>query len=77
MRELRFFFPIAYGTSGGRSDFELALALLTSRADALEGLVTHAFPLERVGEAFATAADKRSGAVRVVVEPGTKGHVHP
>lgn len=75
MRELRFFFPIAYGSADGVADFGVALGLLESQEPALERLVTHVFPLAAVGEAFATAADKRTGAVRVVVEPGEEGDV--
>jgi 2-desacetyl-2-hydroxyethyl bacteriochlorophyllide A dehydrogenase len=66
LREHHYVFPIAYGSV----DFQLALELLAARARDLESLVTHTFPLSAVGEAFATAADKRSGALRVVVEPG-------
>jgi threonine dehydrogenase-like Zn-dependent dehydrogenase len=32
-------------------------------------LITHTFPLENASEAFATALDKRSGAIKVTVLP--------
>lgn len=68
-RELRMFFPVTYGTLDGVSDFELALELLVRERDTLGGLVTHRLPLDRVDEAFGLAADKGTGALRVVVTP--------
>lgn len=68
-REIRMFFPVTYGTLDGISDFELALELLVRDQERLAQLVTHRLPLDRVGEAFAIAADKGSGALRVVVTP--------
>ena len=67
LREIRMFFPVTYGTQGGVTDFQLALDLLVREQDRLAGLVTHRLPLDRVDEAFALAADKSSGALRVVV----------
>jgi threonine dehydrogenase-like Zn-dependent dehydrogenase len=32
-------------------------------------LITHRFPLDAAPEAFATAADRESGAIKVVLEP--------
>lgn len=68
-REIRMFFPVTYGTLDGISDFELALELLVRDQDTLARLVTHRLPLDRVDEAFALAADKGTGALRVVVTP--------
>lgn len=68
-REITMSFPVTYDRTGGVSDFELALALLGRRAADLTGLVTHRVPLDRVDEAFALAADKARGALRVVVVP--------
>jgi threonine dehydrogenase-like Zn-dependent dehydrogenase len=46
-------------------------AWASSRVTAAEAtvLVTHGFPLERAPDAFATAADKSSGAIKVHIEP--------
>lgn len=68
-RELRMFFPVTYGTLDGVSDFELALDLLGREQPRLAPLVTHTLPLDRVDEGFALAADKSSGALRVVIAP--------
>jgi threonine dehydrogenase-like Zn-dependent dehydrogenase len=43
--------------------------LLASKRIAMEPLVTHRFPLERIGEAFATAVEKPEGFVKAVVRP--------
>jgi L-iditol 2-dehydrogenase len=68
-RELRVGFPIAYGSSGGVADFDVALEILGRRHAELDRLVTHRFGLDRVADAFAAAADKSTGSLRVVVEP--------
>lgn len=54
----------------GPADFRRAADLVAEERERLAGLVTHRFGLDRVEEAFATAADKRSGAVKVGVLPG-------
>ena len=69
MKELRIFFPITYGTIDGVHDFEVAIEMLTTTDLPFGSLVTHEFALDEISEAFATAADKKSGALRVVVKP--------
>lgn len=68
-RELRMFFPVTYGTLDGITDFSLALDLLVREQRTLAELITHRRGLDRIDEAFALAADKASGALRVVVTP--------
>lgn len=68
-RELRMFFPVTYGTLDGVTDFSLALDLLARQQSVFASLVTHTRSLDLVDEAFALAADKTSGALRVVVTP--------
>ena len=68
-RELRLFFSMTYGVIDGRHDFEVALELLRSDPDAFAGLVSHRFPLEETADAFVTAAEKSTGALRIVVTP--------
>lgn len=58
---------MTYGRSGSRADFERALTLLAERPDRFRFLITHRFSLNEIHRAFATAADKRSGAIKVQV----------
>lgn len=53
----------------GIADFELALECIDANAGALGGLITHTFALTDVQKAFETAADKKSGAVKVMLAP--------
>ena len=69
-REVRLFMPISYASRDGVHDFDVALDILAKSGPRLVSLVTHRFPLDAIDEAFATAADKRSGAIRVVVGSG-------
>lgn len=68
-KELRMFFPITYAVRHGLHDFDIAIEMLAAEPHRYASLVTHAFGLDDIDEAFATAADKSSGAIRVVVQP--------
>ncbi len=50
-------------------DFALATRLVARHASALSPLVTHRFSLDEVAEAYATAADKKRGAIKVHIRP--------
>lgn len=69
MKEVRVVGSIVYNWRGARSDFAIAVDLLAAQRAMLAPLLTHRFALDAVDEAFATAADKKSGAIKVVVEP--------
>ena len=56
-----------YGYSGMETDFEAAIELIDSGEVDAKKLVTHRFPLMEIAEAFETAADKRSGSIKVHV----------
>jgi threonine dehydrogenase-like Zn-dependent dehydrogenase len=58
-----------YGHEHG-SDFARAIDLLARHAGELAPLQTHRFPLREIEAAFRTAADKRSGALKVVLRVG-------
>ena len=58
-----------YARQGGRADFEEAVQLLDAERERLGRVLTHAVPLDRIGDAFAIAGDKKAGAVKVTVLP--------
>jgi threonine dehydrogenase-like Zn-dependent dehydrogenase len=69
-KELTLCWSNCYHRPPGRpADFETAAAIVDAERDRLSPLVTHRLPLERTGEAFRAAADKRAGAVKVSVLP--------
>ena len=57
------------GGNGGRGQYERALELVRTGRFDLDPVVTHRFSLDDVAEAFATAASKADGAIKVVVTP--------
>ena len=58
-----------YDNVGPRTDYDDTLALLSKYQDLVAPLVTHTYPLAQANEAFATAVDKKSGAIKVTVLP--------
>jgi threonine dehydrogenase-like Zn-dependent dehydrogenase len=70
MKELGFRWSYTYGTHhDGHRDLDDAAALLAGDPDIAATLVTHRFPLDDAAEAFRVAADRASGAIKVVLEP--------
>lgn len=69
LRELTVVGSFGHDVSGSRADFEEAIALLDRYRERVTPLITHTYPLDRVNDAFATAVDKRSGAIKVIVTP--------
>jgi 2-desacetyl-2-hydroxyethyl bacteriochlorophyllide A dehydrogenase len=56
---------LIYTYDGLRNEFQAAIDLIATGRVAVSKLVTHCFPLAQIGQAFQTAADKKSGAVKV------------
>ena len=56
------------GREGAVRDIEVATALLARRPEIGRTLIRHRFPIEAAVEAFATAADRSAGAIKVVLE---------
>jgi threonine dehydrogenase-like Zn-dependent dehydrogenase len=69
VKELEVVGSNTYGQDHRGPEFAAAVALLPRLGSELASLQTHAFPLESVAEGFACAADKRSGAIKVTIEP--------
>lgn len=59
-----------YAHDGRVGDFRLATELVDRHRDLLPDLISHRFALDQVAEAFAAAADKSAGAIKVQVIPG-------
>jgi 2-desacetyl-2-hydroxyethyl bacteriochlorophyllide A dehydrogenase len=73
MKEVHLTSSMTYCHRGARPDFEIALALLARAAPQLAPLITHRVALTDVERGFALAADKTSGAIKVVVVPDATG----
>ena len=68
-REARIVPSLGYCRHGERREMAEAAAMLAGQPDIARALITHRFPIEDAAEAFRVAADKSTGAIRVVVEP--------
>jgi threonine dehydrogenase-like Zn-dependent dehydrogenase len=68
-KEIRVFPAMMYAYAGPMREIEVAAHLLAANPEISRRLITHRFPLEGVVEAFATARDRRAGALKVVLEP--------
>jgi 2-desacetyl-2-hydroxyethyl bacteriochlorophyllide A dehydrogenase len=60
---------IGYCAHDHGREMEDAAALLAAEPGIARTVITHRFPIEDAAEAFRVAADKSTGAIRVVVEP--------
>ncbi len=58
-----------YGRTAGGRDVDAAAALLASNHEIAATLITHRFALDDASAAFAAAGDRKSGAIKVVLEP--------
>jgi L-iditol 2-dehydrogenase len=59
-----------YAHDGRVGDFGLATELVARHRDLLPDLISHRFALDQVADAFAAAADKSAGAIKIQVMPG-------
>lgn len=69
MKELTLVPAVMYGRSGPSRDVDVAATILAQRPELSDIIVTHRFPLDAAAEAFAVAADRSAGAIKVVLEP--------
>lgn len=70
LKEVTLAWSYCYGEDPAHgADFAEAVDVVAAARDALAPLVTHTVPLAEVERAFALAADRRAGAVKVSVVP--------
>ena len=69
MKNLRIYASSLYGRQGLVRDVEMAAQLMAGRPDLADILITHRLPLDAAPEAFAIAANRKAGAIKVVLEP--------
>jgi len=69
MKEAALVPAFTYGHHHGGSEFEEAVRVLDASPELPEAVITHRFPLDDAAEAFRVAADRTSGAIKVVVVP--------
>ena len=69
MKNLKIFASSLYGRQGLVRDVEMAAQLMSQRPELADILISHRLPLDAATEAFAIAADRQAGAIKVVLEP--------
>jgi 2-desacetyl-2-hydroxyethyl bacteriochlorophyllide A dehydrogenase len=67
-KEITLIASLGYCGHAGQREMRLAAGMLASRPEIAASLITHRFPLEDAAEAFRVAADRQSGAIKVVVD---------
>jgi threonine dehydrogenase-like Zn-dependent dehydrogenase len=67
--EARLVPSLGYCAHGDGREMEDAAAMLAAEPEIARAVITHRFALEDAREAFRVAADRASGAIRVVIEP--------
>jgi 2-desacetyl-2-hydroxyethyl bacteriochlorophyllide A dehydrogenase len=68
-RETRLIPSLGYCRHERGREMDDVAAMLADDPEIARTVITHRYPIEDAGEAFRVAADRASGAVRVVIEP--------
>ena len=68
-KELRILSSASYARHGMVRDVDVAVALMARNPAIAEAVITHRLPLDSAVEAFAVAADRAHGAIKVALEP--------
>jgi 2-desacetyl-2-hydroxyethyl bacteriochlorophyllide A dehydrogenase len=69
LKEARIVGSNCYGRGGRMSDYEMSIEIMRRQAETLRRAITHRFSLDRVADAYATADDKSTGAIKVTITP--------
>jgi threonine dehydrogenase-like Zn-dependent dehydrogenase len=69
MKALKIYASSMYDRQGLVRDVDIAAQLLAQRPELPGILITHRLPLDAAAEAFAIAANRQAGAIKVVLEP--------
>jgi 2-desacetyl-2-hydroxyethyl bacteriochlorophyllide A dehydrogenase len=69
MREVTLVPAFMYGEAHDEREFDTAVAILARHPGIPDALITHEFGLDDAPEAFRVAADRASGAIKVVLHP--------
>lgn len=69
MKEISIIPAAQYNRQGPSRDVDVAATILATNPLIARSLITHRFPLDAAAEAFAVAADRQAGAIKVVLEP--------
>jgi threonine dehydrogenase-like Zn-dependent dehydrogenase len=69
MKEVRLLGSFCYGSGPREPEFATAARLTGRWSSELAALATHQLPLDQVAEAFRTASDKGTGAIKVTLVP--------
>jgi len=68
-KEIRIVPSMTYRRKGIARDIDIAASLLGDRPEVPGVLISHRLPLDAAPDAFRIAADRKSGAIKVVLEP--------
>lgn len=69
MKSLRLVSSSMYGRYGLTRDVDVAAQLMAANPHIADAMITHRLPLNDAASAFAVAADRKAGAIKVVLEP--------
>ncbi len=69
MKQLRLLSSANYCRQGLGRDVEVAASAMAQNPRIAECLITHRLPLDAAEEAFAIAADRKAGAIKVTINP--------
>jgi 2-desacetyl-2-hydroxyethyl bacteriochlorophyllide A dehydrogenase len=69
MKEVNVIPSAQYNRQGPSRDVDVAATILATTPIVAQSLITHRFPLDAAAQAFAVAADRSAGAIKVVLEP--------